>query len=53
MPNLLSLLPVALICYVHSFNFRSDKELIGHNNQYLSKIVAIFAEVQPFTNSSF
>lgn len=24
---------------------RSDKELIGHNNQYLSKIVAIFAEI--------
>ena len=24
---------------------RSDRELLGHNNQYLPKIVSIFAEV--------
>ena len=25
--------------------YRSDRELLGPNNQYLSKIVAVFAEV--------
>ena len=28
-----------------SFVYRSDRELLGPNNQYLPKIVAVFAEV--------
>jgi hypothetical protein len=31
---------------------RSEKELLGHNNQYLPKIVSVFAEV-PFAASYF
>ena len=34
-----------LTVLVFAFIYRSDRELLGPNNQYLPKIVAVFAEV--------